>query len=151
MMKSPIKIPIELSETNIHSELLNLFKARFEKFYQTNIEVIDGYLYMKSKLEELEYRLHLHFKLNVLNSKTSGQIVNAKVKFPYIPNQEGKSKYPYLNVHIGKLSDFKGGLNDPEIKNIAVNKINEYIDFKYPFTILNSDNRLVTLYFSSSK
>ena len=150
-MKSPIKIPIELSEDSIHSELLNLLKGRFERFYESNKDVIDDFLYMKSKLEELEYRLNFHYKLNILNSKSSGQVINAKVKFPFISKEGGKSKYPYLNVHIGKLSEFKGGLNDPEVKLTAVKKIKEYIDSKHPFTVLNAENQLLTFYFSMKK
>ncbi len=150
-MKSPIKIPIALSEDSIHSELLNLLKGRLERFYVSNKDVIDDYLYMKSKLEELEYRLNFHYKLNILNSKSSGQVINAKVKFPFISKGGGKSKYPYLNVHIGKLSEFKGGLNDPEVKLTAVKKIKEYIDSKYPFTVLNAENQLLTFYFSMKK
>ena len=146
-MKSPIKIPVELSEGNIHSELLNLFKGRLNRFYESNKDVIDDYLYMQSKLEELEYRLNLNYKLNILNSKTSGQVINAKVKFPYISRETGKLKYPYLNVHIGKLSDFKGGINDPEVKISALKKIKEYIDSKYPFTVLSAENQTLTFYY----
>jgi hypothetical protein len=146
-MKSPITIPLELSENSIHSELLRLLNGRLKRFYESNKDVIDDYLYMKSKLEELDYRMNLHFKLNILNSKTSGQVINAKVKFPYITKGGGKSKYPYLNVHIGKLSDFKGGLNDPEVKITALKKIKEYIDSKFPYTILNADNQLLTFFF----
>ena len=145
-MKSPIKIEIEHSESSIHSEFLNLLKVRLERFYKSNKDIIDDYLYMKSKLEELEYRFNFHYKLNILNSKTSGQVINAKVKFPYISKEVGKSKYPYLNVHIGKLSDFKGGLNDPELKNTVTKKIKEYIDVKHPFSVLNADNQLITFY-----
>jgi hypothetical protein len=150
-MKSPIKIELEHSESDIYSELLNLLKVRLNVFYESNKNVIDDYLYMKSKLEELEYRLNFHYKLNILNSKTSGQVINAKVKFPYISNEDGKSKYPYLNVHIGKLSDFKGGVNDPEVKIKAAKKIKEYIDAKHPFTILSIDNQVITLYFKKIK
>ena len=146
-MKSPITIPLELSENSIHSELLRLLNGRLKRFYESNKDVIDDYLYMKSKLEELDYRMNLHFKLNILNSKTSGQVINAKVKFPYITKEGGKSKYPYINVHIGKLSDFKGGLNDPEVKITALKKIKEYIDSKFPYTILNADNQLLTFFF----
>lgn len=150
-MKSPIKISVELSENGIHSEILNLLKGRFEKFYQSNKEVIDDYFYMKSKLEELEYRLNLDYKLNILNSKTSGQVINAKVKFPYTTNEGNKPNYPYINVHIGNLSNFKDGLNDPEVKIIALRKIKKYIDSKHPLVILDSDNQLIKFYFSKNK
>ena len=150
-MKSPIKISVELSENGIHSQLLYLLKGRFEKFYQSNKEVIDDYFYMKSKLEELEYRLNLDYKLSILNSKSSGQVINAKVKFPYIANEGNKPNYPYINVHIGKLSNFKGGLNDPEVEIIALRKIKEYIDSKYPLVILDSENQPIRFYFSKHK
>jgi hypothetical protein len=150
-MKSPIKIELEHSESGIYSELLNLLKGRLNRFYESNKDVIDDYLYMKNKLEELDYRLNFHYKLNILNSKTSGQVINAKVKFPYISKEVEKSKYPYLNVHIGKLSDFKGGLNDPEVKIVATKKIKEYIDSKHPFSIVNAENQLMTLYFNKVK
>ena len=80
--------------------------------------------------------------------ETSGQVINAKVKFPYSTKEGAASKYPYLNVHIGKLSDFKDGINDPEVKIIALRKIKEHIDSKYPFTVLDVDNQLIRFYSS---
>lgn len=145
-MKSPIIIPQDLNNT-IHSELHLLLEVRLNRFYKENKNIIEDYQYMKAKLEELECRLNLEFKLYILNSKTSGQIVNAKVKFPFTGENGAKSKYPYLNVHIGKLSDFKGGLNDPEIKKIALEKIKKYIDFKHPLVIQNTDNQSITFFF----
>jgi hypothetical protein len=146
-MKSPINIPNDLDGGGLHSQLLELLRVRFNKFYIKNQEIIDDYLYLKAKLDELEYRLNFQYRLNVFNSKTSGKIISAKVKFPFMPQQDGKSNYPYFNLHIGKISDYKDGIDDPQVRVNAVAKIKSYIDSKYPFIIKNIDNQDVIFYF----
>jgi hypothetical protein len=146
-MKSPFKIPQELNNSSIHSELLNLLKGRFNKYCNENKEIIEDYLYMKSKIEELEYRLDFHYRLSVSNSKSSGKVINAKLKLPFVQKESSKSKYPYFNLHIAKLSDYKLGLKDPLLKSDAEKKIKEYIDKKYPFSILNADYQLVEFHY----
>jgi len=141
-MKSPIKIPQDLS-IKIHSQLYALLEGRLNKIYKENKDLIDDYQYMKSKLEELEYRLNPQYRLTISNSKNSGKVINAKLKLPFIQKENSKSKYPFFNIHIGKLVDYKLGLDDPQLKSDALNKVKTYIDNKFPFSIINIDNQLV--------
>lgn len=145
-MKSPIKIPDD-SNNSIHSQLYALLEGRLNKFYKENKDLIDDYLYIKSKLAELEYRLNPQYRLTISNSKNSGKVINAKLKLPFIQKENSKSKYPFFNIHIGKLADYKLGLEDPQLNIDALIKVKIYIDNKFPFSILNIDNQLVKYYY----
>ena len=146
-MKSPFKISQRLNESRLHNEIKNYLELKFDKYYKENKDTIDNYLYFKSKLEEMENRLNFDYKLTISNSRTSGQIVNAKVKLPFAYNKDNKSKYPFFNIHVGKLSNYKEGLEDLQLKKNAEDKIKEYIDKKYPFSILNSDNQYINFHY----
>ena len=141
-MKSPIKIPQDLSN-KIHSQLYELLEGRFNKFYKQNKDLIEDYQYIKSKLEELEYRLNPQYRLTITNNKNSGKVINAKLKLPFIQKENSKSKYPFFNIHIGKLADYKEGLEDPQLRSDALKKVKLFIDTKFPFSILSIDNQLV--------
>jgi hypothetical protein len=141
-MKSPIKIP-QKEDLKIHSQLYALLEGRLNKFYNENKDLIEDYQYMKSKLEELEYRINPQYRLTISNSKNSGKVINAKLKLPFIQKENSKSKYPFFNIHIGKLADYKLGLDDPQLKSDALNKVKIYIDKKFPFSIINIDNQIV--------
>lgn len=141
-MKSPFKIPQKEGD-KIHSQLYAVLEGKLNKFYKENKDVIDDYQYIKSKLEELEYRLNPQYRLTITNNKNSGKVVNAKLKLPFIQKDSSKSKYPFFNIHIGKLADYKQGLEDPQLKIDADKKIRIYINNKFPFSILNIDNQLV--------
>jgi hypothetical protein len=141
-MKSPIKIPND-SNNKIHSQLYALLEGRLSKFYNENKDLLDDYQYIKSKLEELEYRLNPQYSLTISNNKNSGKVVNAKLNLPFMKKENSKSKYPFFNIHIGKLAKYKKGLKDPQLKIDAEIKIKKYIDNKFPFSILNIDNQLV--------
>ena len=145
-MKSPIKIPDD-SNNSIHSQLYALLEGRLNKFYKENKDLIDDYLYIKSKLAELEYRLNPQYRLTISNSKNSGKVINAKLKLPFIQKENSKSKYPFFNIHIGKLADYKLGLEDPQLNIDALIKVKIYIDNKFPFSILNIDNQIVKYYY----
>lgn len=145
-MKSPIKIP-QKEDDKIHSQLYALLEGRLNKFYKENKDLIDDYHYIKSKLEELEYRLNPQYRLTISNSENSGKVINAKLKLPFIQKENSKSKYPFFNIHIGKLADYKQGLEDPELKIDALKKVKIYIDNKFPFSILSIDNQLVVYYY----
>jgi hypothetical protein len=142
-MKSPFKISDKLKGNHIHEELLTYLSIKLDNFYELNKEIIEDYLYMKSKLEEFSSRINLQYRLTVSNSAHSGKVINAKVKLPFAKKENSKSKYPFFNVHIGKLVDYKLGLKDPQLIIDAENKLREFIDKKYPFSILNADNQIV--------
>ena len=147
-MKSPFKIKPDLSNISLGNLfLLNSLNGNFNLFYEKNKEIIDSYLYMKSKIEELKYRLNFEYKLTITNSRTSGMIVNAKLKLPYIQNENSKTKYPYFNIHIGKLSNYSNGLEDAQLKIDIEKKIKNFINTKYPYSILNIDNQLLEFYY----
>ena len=145
-MKSPIKIPQDL-DNKIHIQLYELLYGRLEMFYKQNKDLIEDYQYIKSKLEELEYRLNPQYRLTISNSKNSGKVINAKLKLPFIQKENSKSKYPFYNIHIGKLADYKKGLEDPELKIETEKRIKKYIQNKFPFSILSIDNQVVEYYY----
>jgi hypothetical protein len=140
-MKSPFNIPNDLDNT-IHSQLYAVFEGRFNKFYNEHKALIDDYLYIKSKLEELEYRLNPQYRLTISNNKNTGKIVNASLKLPFLKKENSKSKYPFFNIDIGKLANYKQGLKDPQLKIDAEKKIKKYINDKFPFSVLSIDNQL---------
>ena len=127
----------------MHTQLIDLFESRLKKYHQENKEVIDYYLYWTNKIIELKERLSPTYKLNILNSKTSGKIVNAKVKWLFAENEN--TNYPYFNVHIGKLENYKKGLNDPQLLKDAKNKVVKFINTKFPPVIIDADNQAIKL------
>ena len=145
-MKSPFKISQRLNESRLHNEIKNFLELKFDKYYKENKDTIDNYLYFKSKLEEMENRLNLKHKLTVYNLGNSEQIVYVKVKLPFAFNKDDKSKYPFFNIYIGKLSNYKEGLEDLQLKKDVEEKIKEYVNSKYPFSIINSNNETITFY-----
>ena len=108
-MKSPIKIPPS-GALSIQTQLYEYLEAKLNSYYKQNKDLIEDYQYIKSKLEELEYRLNPQYRLTISNSKNSGKVINAKLKLPFIQKESSKSKYPFYNIHIGKLADYKKGL-----------------------------------------
>ncbi len=140
-MDNQFKLPSEIINISINSQLLAYIEMRFNRFYELNKDVIEEYLYLKQKLVELDARLNLKYTLTITNSITSGKLVNAKLKLPFAKNPNSKSKYPYFNIHIGKLTNYKKGLKDPQLKLDAEKKLMDYIDKKYPFTIKMADNQ----------
>lgn len=142
-MKCPFNISNDLNNSSQNNQLLIFLMNRLEKFYNENKELIDDYQYMKLKLDELSYRKNLQYRFTISNSKSSGKVINAKLKYPFVKKENSKSKYPFFNIHVGKLSDYKKGLDDPQLKIDAKFKIEKYIDNKFPFTIQIDDNQVV--------
>lgn len=138
----PNAIRSGVSETTV-----DILKNFLEAHYHKCKEDVDFYMYLKGKIEELETRLdsNLHFKLTLLNSKYSGKIINARIKLPFATGHNKKSKYNFFNIHVGKLSNYKLGLEDPQVKVDALRKIKEFIDEKYPFRLEIIDNQDVAL------
>ena len=145
-MKSPIKIPPS-GALSIQTQLYEYLEAKLNSYYKQNKDLIEDYQYIKSKLEELEYRLNPQYRLTISNSKNSGKVINAKLKLPFIQKENSKSKYPFYNIHIGKLADYKKGLEDPELKIEAEKRVKKYIQNKFPFSILSIDNQIVEYYY----
>lgn len=144
-MKLPFKNDARIRRRKIDSELINLFESEFENYIKKNKEVIQTYLYLKSKIEELKNRVILHYKLGILNSKSSGKTINAKLRLPFKKEIKGKEKASFINIHIGILSNYKEGLIDAQLKIDAEEKIKEYLDKKFPFTFLDADNQQVII------
>jgi len=143
-MKSPFKIKSVYTEFALGNYLVDDLKVMLDNYYNKNKEVIDNYLYMKSKIEEAEYRLNIDYKLTISNTKTSGKIINAKVKLPFVSMEGKTSKYPFFNIHVAKLDSYKHGLKDPQVHKDAREKINTFIKKKFPFQIINADNQVLT-------
>jgi hypothetical protein len=147
-MKSPIKIPPS-GALSIQTQLYEFLEAKLNLYYKQNKDLIEDYQYIKSKLEELEYRLNPQYRLTITNNKNSGKVINAKLKLPFIQKENSKSKYPFFNIHIGKLADYKEGLEDPQLRSDALKKVKLFIDTKFPFSILSIDNQLVEYHYET--
>ena len=90
----------------------------------------------------LNKRLDLHYTLSVSSDRGYGEFVVAKVKW----EQEGvKKKYPYYNVQIGYLKNFKKGLKDPQLILEADIKVKEFINKKFPIEIKNIDGEILKI------
>jgi ribosomal protein S17E len=144
-MRIPIKIDLRIRRRSISEELIKLFESEFEVYSEKNQEVIETYLYFKSKIDELKNRVTPHYKLGILNSKSSGKTINAKLRLPFKKEIKGKEKVSFINIHVGILSNYKKGLKDSQLRIDAEEKIREYIDKKFPFTFLDADNQQVAI------
>ena len=104
-----------------------------------NRKVIEDYLYLTNKLEEINYRLKPNYTLSVVNQTDidKGYIL-AKVKWPYLFKGRIKSP-PYISIHLGSLKKYPKGIQDPELLSIIPSKIQSYIDEVAPVA-LKKDN-----------
>ncbi len=146
-MKDFPDIKSKLVGSVFRSSTIEYLNYALLKFHQSNKVLIDNYLYLESKIKEFESRMeeNLHYNLSVFNSKSSGKVINARVKLPFVSMNDKKSKYPFFNIHVGKLSNYKLGLDDPRAKSDAEKKIKMFINEKFPFTIKTIDNQAITL------
>jgi len=122
---------------------LDVLETCFEKYYKENKRIIDDYIYMKAKIEEFNERKNIKYKLYILNNKTSGKVINARIKLSKIEGSNAKSTF--YNIHIGRLDQYKKGLNDPLIDKEVSLKIKEFLELKFPATFFDADNQLVKL------
>ena len=122
---------------------LDILETCFETFYKENKGVIDDYNYMKSKIEELNERKNIKYKLYILNNKTSGKVINARIKLS--KTEGGNAKNTFYNIHIGRLDQYKKGLKDPLIDKEVSLKIKEFLDLKFPAYFYDIYNQLVKL------
>ena len=145
-MKLPIKDIQGLKRRLcISEELRTHLQKELDNYFEENKEVIENYYRLKSAIEELDNRIHLQYKFTILNSKSSGKILNAKLRLPFKVETKGKKRVSYLNVHIGKLSNYEQGISDPKAFTDAEEKIKMYLDKKFPFIILIADNQPITI------
>jgi len=118
------------SIAKIESFLLPALEASFNKFVESNLDVIQTYLYWKDKLEEIQYRTKPHFTLSIAKNRETSSIV-AKVKWKY--QFKGKlKKSPYISVYIGSLKQYPKGLKDTQLFYDAPRKVQEYINRECP-------------------
>ncbi len=106
---------------------------------ETNRKLIEDYLYLTQKLEELNYRLNPNYTLSVVNQKDidKGYIL-AKLKWPYL--FKGRIKYPpYISIHLGSLGKYPKGIHDTTLLDEVYRKIQNYIDEVAPVE-LKKDN-----------
>lgn len=122
---------------------LDILETCFETYYKENKMIIDDYLYMKAKIEEFNERKNIKYKLYILNNKTSGKVINAKIKLSNIEGSNAKNTF--FNIHIGRLDQYKKGLKDPLIDKEVRLKIKAFLDLKFPAILYDIENQLVTL------
>ena len=106
---------------------------------EENRRIIEDYLYLTNKLNEIDYRLNPKYTLSVVNRKdvNKGYIL-AKVKWPFLFKGRIKSP-PYISVHIGSLKRYPKGVNDPELLSIVDKKIKDYINEVAPLELKNAN------------
>ena len=83
---------------------------------------------LREDVVELKNRLFPTIYLGTAKHHTS--------KEPYIvartPWRKGKNDFIHLRVHIGAISKFKEGINDPEVKRLAIQKMRAKIQSILP-------------------
>jgi hypothetical protein len=136
-------ITSSIQNRSIDSQLLAYLNGRLARYHNANKEIIDEYLYAKAKIDELENRLisNLHYKITLLNNKYSGKVVNVRLILPFVKNENKNSIYPYFNLHIGKLSNYKLGLEDPQLTLDVESKIKDFISQRYPYRVKVAENQ----------
>lgn len=117
----------------------DMIKEELKTFLESDInrKVVEDYLYLTNKIEEIEYRLNPKYTLSVVNQK-GGDIgyILAKVKWPYLFKGRIKSP-PYISVHLGSLKKYPKGINDPELLSSVRSKIQAYINEVAPVELKN--------------
>ena len=104
-----------------------------------NRKVIEDYLYLTNKLEEINYRLNPKYTLSVVNQTDNDKgYILAKVKWPYLFKGRIKTP-PYISIHLGSIKKYPKGLQDPELLSIIPTKIQSYINEVAPVE-LKKDN-----------
>jgi hypothetical protein len=140
-----IKRLIELATpSSLEVHILPFIQSFMDSHYNNakHKEIIDTYLSYRDMINTLNKRLDLHYTLSVSSDRGYGEFVVAKVKW----EQEGvKKKYPYYNVQIGYLKNFKKGLKDPQLILEADIKVKEFINKKFPIEIMNIDGEILKI------
>jgi hypothetical protein len=123
--------------TSANETFGNLIEEELGKLLESkeSSKIIEDYLYLTSKLEEIKYRLNPTYTLSVVNKKDidKGYIL-AKVKWPYLFKGRIKSP-PYISVHLGSLKKYPKGILEPELLHQAPIKIKAYIDEVAPIQL----------------
>jgi hypothetical protein len=108
------------------------------QLYNENKNIIDNYnsitdmlILMEERVKKIQYTLHIS------KDRGYGEFACAKVKFGKF-NEETK-KYPFYNVHIAKISYYKKGLEDEQLKIDAEKKIKDFVNKKFPLIIKTLD------------
>jgi hypothetical protein len=99
--------------------------AHLEEKYK---DVLNEVNQLRDDITELKNRIFPTIYLGKAKHHTS--------KEPYIiartPWRKGTNDYIHLRVYIGALSKFKGGMEDPEVMKIALQKMREKIQSILP-------------------
>jgi len=140
-----IKRLIELATpSSLELHIIPFIQSFMDSHYNNpkHKEIIDTYLSYSDIINTLNKRLDLHYTLSVSSDRGYGDFVVAKVKW----EQDGiKKKYPYYNVQIAYLKNFKKGLQDPQLLLEADKKVKEFINKKFPIVLKNIDGEILTI------
>jgi hypothetical protein len=120
----------EVAKINYRNEIGSLMVkhsnlTQLEYKYKGLLQEIDK---LREDVIELKNRLFPTIYLGTAKHHTS--------KEPYLVGRtawrKGKNDFIHLRVHIGAVSKFKEGINDPEVKLIALQKMREKIQSILP-------------------
>ncbi len=116
-----LKTLSEVEKYTLENELSLLISSasKLMSIKEQNSEILKEISELESDVEDLKNRIFPTIYL--------GQAKHHSTKEPYIiarcPWRKGKNDYAHLRVYVGKTSNFKEGLKDPEVLKIAQNKI----------------------------
>jgi len=125
----------EVEITSKSQDILNQYerlKKDYEEKHQNLVQLYDQVIEpvqtevtkLKSELNDFERYYIPKISLLVGQNKYTGiKYLRASVRY-YV---EGGDRQKNTTIHIGRLSDYLGGINDPEVKKMAMLKAVEYL------------------------
>ena len=128
---------VEITSNDDSQKIVNKVKDLKEKLNQKE-RVLEDELKrirpLRQEISELSSQIKFYekyyipkiFLMPILNKQTGTEYLKAVVRY-YV---DGIEKQQATTVHVGKLSDFPMGINDPKAKKIAFDKAWKFISSK---------------------
>lgn len=108
----------------------NKYKEELDSISEEYREILERREVLLKKVAEIERRVNPQIYLGTAKHHSS--------KKPYIvarsPWRKGTNDYAHLRVYVGSLENFDGGINDPQVKAIALKKIQDKINQLFPYS-----------------
>lgn len=112
----------DVSENSLNKKYLN-FAEYFEGILEDDDFLLKLYhfAHLKSQMELIRRFKEDKISISIFSDKYGNKYLKAKAAFPEYSFIDGKKKTTYksVSIHLGKLDDFKGGVNDEKAKSKA--------------------------------
>lgn len=112
----------DISENNLNKKYLN-YANQFEGILEDDEFLFKLYQFahLKSRMELIRRFKEDKISISIFSDKYGNKYLKAKAAFPEYSFIGGKKKTTYksVSIHLGKLDDFKGGVNDEKAKSKA--------------------------------